>query len=126
MAQLGPLEREVMDVLWAARSPLPVRGVLTALAADPDRPVRAYTTVQTVADRLVGKGELARTQEGRSWAYTPTADRAAHAAAQIVAVLDATPDRAGALRSLIATLGRRDQRVLREALPPAPAPRKRA
>lgn len=124
MAQLGPLEREVMDVLWAAGSPLSVRGVLAAMTGEPERPVRAYTTVQTVADRLVEKGALTRAHEGRSWAYAPTADRAAHVTAELVAMLDATPERAGALRGLVAALGKRDQRVLREALPPAP-PRKK-
>ena len=56
---LGPLEAEVMAVLWRANRPLPVRDVAAELNAGRDTPL-AYTTVMTVMSRLAGKGILAR------------------------------------------------------------------
>lgn len=127
MPELGSLERAVMEVLWAAKGPQPVRAVAAALdEADPSRPPRAYTTVQTVADRLVVKGLLERTSAGRAWNYEPTLTHAEHVAQLMVEALGDVKDRSGALRGFVGLLGKRDQRIVREALPPAPAPRKRA
>jgi predicted transcriptional regulator len=69
---LGPLEAEVMDVLWRARQPLPVREVASRLNAGRPAP-RAYTTVLTVMSRLASKGILARSQSGRRFVYAPVA-----------------------------------------------------
>ena len=65
---LGPLEQEVMGVLWGATAPLPVRGVLDALNDGRDAPL-AYTTVMTVLVRLAGKGAATRCRAGRGYAY---------------------------------------------------------
>ena len=43
---LGPLERQVLETLWA-HGPLPVRGVILHLPAE-----YAYTTIATVLDNL--------------------------------------------------------------------------
>ena len=69
---LGPLEAEVMAVLWRAGQPLPVREVAAELNAGRDAPL-AYTTVMTVMSRLTGKGILARSRSGRRFVYTPVA-----------------------------------------------------
>jgi predicted transcriptional regulator len=65
---LGPLEAEVMQVLWAAKGPLPVRAVLERLNRG-RRPPLAYTTVMTVMARLAEKEILHRNRLGRGYAY---------------------------------------------------------
>jgi predicted transcriptional regulator len=70
--RLGPLEAEVLDVLWRAAGPMPVRDVLQALNARRGAPL-AYTTVMTVMSRLARKGILARSRSGRGYIYAPVA-----------------------------------------------------
>src|SRR5438552_3372280 len=72
LAGLGPLEAEVMAVLWRADGPLPVREVAARLSAGRDAAL-AYTTVMTVMTRLANKGILARSRSGRRFAYVPVA-----------------------------------------------------
>lgn len=67
---LGPLEAEVMDVLWAADDALSVRAVLDQLNRDRS-PALAYTTVMTVLARLADKGILLRERNGRGYDYRP-------------------------------------------------------
>jgi len=67
---LGPLEAEVMAVLWQADRPVSVREVVVRLNTDRATPL-AYTTVMTVLTRLAGKGILVREQHGRGFVYTP-------------------------------------------------------
>jgi predicted transcriptional regulator len=78
-AGLGPLEAEVMGVLWRAGRPLPVREVTAALNAERTAAL-AYTTVMTVMSRLAGKGILARSRAGRRFVYAPVAADAAEIA----------------------------------------------
>jgi predicted transcriptional regulator len=68
---LGPLESEVMAVLWRS-GPMPVREVLAALNRERDRPL-AYTTVMTVLSRLAERGVARRERDGRGYAYRPAA-----------------------------------------------------
>jgi predicted transcriptional regulator len=70
--RLGPLEAEVMAVLWHAGRPMPVREVAEAVNAGRGSPL-AYTTVLTVMTRLAGKHILARSRSGRGYVYTPVA-----------------------------------------------------
>ena len=65
---LGPLEREVMRALWAAKEPLSVRAVLERLN-DRRRPPLAYTTVMTVLSRLTEKEIVRRQRAGRGYVY---------------------------------------------------------
>lgn len=68
----GPLESEVMRVVWAADGPVSVREVVEALNAGRAEPL-AYTTVMTVMNRLAGKEALVRSPTGRSFVYEATA-----------------------------------------------------
>jgi predicted transcriptional regulator len=70
--RLGPLEAEVMAVLWRSGRPMPVREVAEAVNAGRGSPL-AYTTVLTVMTRLAGKNILARSRSGRGHVYTPVA-----------------------------------------------------
>jgi predicted transcriptional regulator len=67
---LGPLEAEVMAVLWQAEGPVSVREVAERLNAGRTAPL-AYTTVMTVLSRLASKGILVREQQGRGYVYSP-------------------------------------------------------
>ena len=81
---LGPLEAEVMEILWRAKEPTTVREVLEQANRRRSDPL-AYTTVMTVMSRLADKGVLARRRAGRGYAYEPTAsDAAAIAVRQVV------------------------------------------
>jgi predicted transcriptional regulator len=67
---LGPLEAEVMALLWATKEPVSVREVARQLNAERSEPL-AYTTVMTVLSRLAGKQVVARRRQGRGYVYTP-------------------------------------------------------
>jgi predicted transcriptional regulator len=78
---LGPLEAEVMAVLWRAETPVAVRDVVAELNAGREAPL-AYTTVMTVMTRLAGKRVLARSRRGRQYVYAPLAADTADIAVQ--------------------------------------------
>jgi predicted transcriptional regulator len=62
---LGPLEQELLRVLWQ-RGHATVRELTDAGVVD-----GAYTTLMTTLDRLYKKGILAREAEGRAFRYRP-------------------------------------------------------
>ncbi len=78
--ELPPLELECMKVLWALEE-ASVRDIREQLAAEA-RPL-AYTTVETIMDRLTRKGAVVRRKLGRAHRYTPVY-RQADARAQAV------------------------------------------
>lgn len=80
---LGPLEAEVLELLWQLGRPAPVRDVLEALNQG-RRPPLAYTTVMTVLSRLAEKGVLTRSREGRSYVYRAAVNDAAELAVRNV------------------------------------------
>jgi predicted transcriptional regulator len=65
---LGPLEAEVMQILWNAEAPLSVRQLLERLNRG-RQPKLAYTTAMTVMSRLFDKGALSRRRHGRGYVY---------------------------------------------------------
>jgi predicted transcriptional regulator len=81
---LGPLEAEVMEVMWSAGGRMSVRAVLDRLNDGRDSPL-AYTTVMTVMARLAEKEILRRQLDGRGYVYEPiVADAAAIAVRSVV------------------------------------------
>ena len=76
---LGPLETEIMEVLWAAGRPMNVREVLARLNEQRSEPL-AYTTAMTVLARLADKQILARARDGRGYVYEPAVSDAAQIA----------------------------------------------
>jgi predicted transcriptional regulator len=81
---LGPLEAEVMQVMWAAGGRMSVRAVLDRLNDGRDSPL-AYTTVMTVMARLAEKDILRRQLDGRGYVYeSVVADAAAIAVRSVV------------------------------------------
>ncbi len=71
-AALGPLERRVMERLWAA-GPQAVGDVLDAVNDSSHRRL-AYTTVMTILVRLHEKGLVTRRKDGRNYRYTAAVD----------------------------------------------------
>ena len=78
--ELPPLELECMKALWA-QGEATVREIREQLVAG-GRSL-AYTTVETIMDRLARKGAVARRKAGRAHRYTPVY-QAAEARAQAV------------------------------------------
>jgi predicted transcriptional regulator len=110
---LGPLERRVLEALWARKDTVTVRQLMA------DFPDTAYTTLMTTADRLFRKGLLTRRQEGRAYAYAPRWTREAlevRVAGSALATL--LPVDADGLRPLISLfvdeVSRRDASMLDE------------
>jgi predicted transcriptional regulator len=112
-ASLGPLEREVMEVLWAAGNGC-VRDVAQKLA----RPL-AYTTVMTTMDRLFKKGLLRRKKFERAFLYAPRLTRAeweSQRAGDVLAGFLAGPGGSHELllSSLVEAVGQHDPMLLEE------------
>lgn len=63
-SNLGPLEKEVMDIVWT-NGPGNVREVVSLMARK-----LAYTTVMTTLDRLYKKGLLHRDMAERAFVYS--------------------------------------------------------
>jgi predicted transcriptional regulator len=81
---LGPLEDEVMEVVWD-RGEVTVRDVHEALRAR--RPI-AYTTVMTTLGRLSDKGLLKRTEDQPAHRYSPLLTREQYARSTVKSVVD--------------------------------------
>jgi predicted transcriptional regulator len=115
---LGPLEAEVMQIIWM-RGPSLVSEVEEILNGRRLEPL-AYKTVLTICTRLSDKGILTHEKEGRAFRYRPTmteaefvADQASKAAdtmlnrfgdvalATFVNQVATDPDQLAALRSLL-------------------------
>ncbi|MDW8033332.1 MAG: BlaI/MecI/CopY family transcriptional regulator [Nitrososphaerota archaeon] len=66
-AFLGPLEANVIEILWSSKKPLTVREVYEKLRQE--RKI-AYTTIMTTMDRLYDKGLLdRRAEKGRGGVF---------------------------------------------------------
>lgn len=103
----GELEADVLSVLWAAAGPLTAAQVNERIAGD-----LAYTTVLTILSRLHDKGVLVRRRAGRSHAYAPVRDEAAHTAEQMRVLLEHGSDRTAVLSRFVSELSAEDERVL--------------
>jgi predicted transcriptional regulator len=103
----GPLERAIMEALWDADRPLLIRELLVPVNADSPK-ASAYTTVQTVADRLVQKGLLTRTADRNAWRYAPTRSREEHVAGVMAEALAGATDRGPVLARFVETIDPQD------------------
>ncbi|MBW3594263.1 MAG: BlaI/MecI/CopY family transcriptional regulator [Actinobacteria bacterium] len=81
---LGPLEAEIMDVVWDSGD-VTVRDVHQALSAN--RPI-AYTTVMTTLGRLADKGLLKRIEDQPAHHYTAVVSRDQYATSTVKSVVD--------------------------------------
>jgi len=65
-----PLELKIMHILWDLR-----QASVAAVQEKLDPPL-AYTTVQTILNRLALKGKITRQLEGRAYLYSPAVTQA--------------------------------------------------
>jgi predicted transcriptional regulator len=81
---LGPLESEVMDIVWS-RGDVTVRDVHQALQAE--HPI-AYTTVMTTLGRLADKGLVRRDDDQPAHRYSVLITREQYARSTVKSVVD--------------------------------------
>lgn len=112
MRGLGQLEAAVMEVLWEAGGPLPVRGVLDNLTGR----ALAYTTIMTVLDNLHRKSYVERVKHGRAFHYRPAVSRGQAWAAAMQDLLHEAGDSEAVLLHFANTVSDGDSDVLRSAL----------
>lgn len=86
---LGPLEQDVMDVVWSLKDAT-VRDVHEELVKD--RKI-AYTTVMTTMARLASKGLLRRDTSGLAHRYRPTVSQDTYLRSALSRVLGWALDR---------------------------------
>ncbi len=111
--RLGPLERRVLEALWARTEPASVRDL------QPDFREIAYTTLMTTLDRLHRKGVLARTKQGRAFFYQPQLTRPEYDSVRAADALKIVLDGDGAaltplMSFFVEAVGDRDQDLLDE------------
>ncbi|HJG80414.1 MAG TPA: BlaI/MecI/CopY family transcriptional regulator [Brevibacterium senegalense] len=107
---LGPLERQVLETLWA-HGPLPVRGIILHLPAE-----YAYTTIATVLGNLKRKGCVDTVRRDRSTVYRPTSTPAEHDAAHMRGILAASADRSATILRFADSISPDDLALLRAHL----------
>ena len=113
MREFGDLESAIMDVMWAADRPYPVREVRERM--EYSRSV-AYTTVMTVMDILHRKGVLRREKHGRAWRYWPAEAREEHDARLMAEVLRSGGNRVITMRRFLERVSDDEMESLRRAV----------
>ncbi|REF36020.1 BlaI/MecI/CopY family transcriptional regulator [Thermasporomyces composti] len=112
MRSLGPLESEVMSLLWEADEALTVRQVLDNLR---DRDL-AYTTVATVLENLYRKGWVTRRRLGRVWHYRARIASSDHAASVMREALAASKSPRATFLKFVDQISDEEAAMLRELL----------
>lgn len=112
MRASGDLERQLMQIVWRASTPLTGHDI----AAQLDGTKNAYTTVITVLERLRTKGMLTRFRDGRSYRYQASIDGDQHTANMMAEVLDTSANRSAALLRFADALSPSEIAELRSAL----------
>lgn len=113
MAQLGELERVVMERVWAWNREVSVRDVLEDLQR---HRVVAYTTVMTIMHRLERKGFLVRVSSARTHMFRAATTREAHVAEVMADAWSAAGDRQSALMHFVDRMSAAEARQLRALL----------
>lgn len=116
-SSLGELERQLMEVLWAAEPGARLSSRQVQERMDPAQE-RAYTTIKTVLDRLVEKGVVQRHRDGRVWRYRARASRQSLTAESLRSVLGdiESSDRSTALLHFLEGVEATDRAELRRLL----------
>lgn len=115
--ELPPLELECMKVVWE-QGEASVRQIREQLAAD-HRPL-AYTTVETIMDRLARKGVVARRKVGKAHRYTAVYEKSEARAQAVATLVEHFFD--GSRQSLKAYLEGAPVSEVRRPRPPLPPP----
>lgn len=111
-AQLGPLERRLLEVIWE-RGNATVRELVES-----GNTGLAYTTLMTTLDRLYKKNLLSRQAEGRAFRYAPRFTRQElhreEAGEAFRQMLDASPAASLPLSYLVEIVSEYDARLLHD------------
>ena len=111
-AALGPLETQLLELLWGKKCALTVRQIHLAF------PDLAYTTVMTTLDRLFRKGLLLRYKYGRAFSYEPRCARdqllSELISAHVTELLRASEESAVVLSTLVRAVSQMDAALLDE------------
>lgn len=67
-------ELDVMEALWEAEGPLTAADVADRIGSDRDW---SLATVKTMLSRLLAKGAISNTEDGRRFLYAPAIERSA-------------------------------------------------
>jgi predicted transcriptional regulator len=107
---LGPLEAEVMDVVWSANE-VTVRDVHDVLN---EKRRLAYTTVMTTMTRLADKGLLSRVEDHPAHRFSARVSREQYASSTVRSVVDWLVEhfRDPAVAYFIDRVGEDDERML--------------
>jgi predicted transcriptional regulator len=117
VANLGELERAIMDTLWGSGVPLSANELRDKLAASrTDGKTPALTTVLTVLSRLEQKGFAERDRDARPHLYSAAVTRANHVADLMREVLESSSDRTEALAFFVGSVDESEAEVLRRLL----------
>jgi predicted transcriptional regulator len=116
VANLGQLERAVMQALWDADAALSAYDVLPLVAGTASGKRLAVTTVLTVLSRLEKKGFVRADRSARPHRYAATASRADHVAELLHEALGESADRHAVLERFVGGVSAADADVLRDLL----------
>lgn len=83
--RISARELDVMQALWSLRREASVADIHAAMEGD-DTP--AFTTVQTMLNRLAAKGQVRRRLDGRAYVYAPAVKEPAAARAALRTLVD--------------------------------------
>lgn len=111
LPRLGPLERQVMEILWDCPEELYTRDVL-----ERTKQPLAYTTIATVLSNLTRKGLAEKVPLPRAWAYRALVSRSQYAASLMTEALDTGGDRRAALLQFVGSMSADDAAILRSLL----------
>ena len=110
--ELGPLERQVLEVLWERKRAATVRSVHLSF------PRLAYTTLMTTLDRLYRKGVLRRFRLGRAFGYETRCSRdelfGQMVSGHVADLMAACGDSTLLLSTLVQAVGHTDAELLDE------------
>ena len=109
---LGPLEADVLNILWDSGGWLTPGEVHEQLR---ERDL-AYTTVMTVLVHLGEKRFAERRRDGRAYAYHAVQSREAHAASMMASALTASGNKPAVLTNFVAQLEESQRAQLRRML----------
>jgi predicted transcriptional regulator len=93
-AVLGPLEGEIMEVVWLGSRPLAVSDVHNALTGQ-GRAI-SYSAVKAVLNNLADKGRLTKTREGKATFFAAAKSREAFEADVVSSVVSSLKRNYGA------------------------------
>lgn len=123
MAQLGDLERSIMDALWASDAPLTANELQESLetgSAGVSGKQLAVTTVLTVLSRLEHKGLVMRDRSVRPHLYRASSSHADHTAELMHEILGASSDRSEVLARFLGQVSPEEAATLRGLLDSPP------